>query len=435
MRESWTKKKVVIGPFFIVFSMVALWNIFSYPLYLLQPSYLYDFVLASLPADGSVEIIAYVSTVLTYLFLVCTYYYGPANKYTYLFQVKNTSYLTHHSLVKRWLFVAVLILLGCAIAYVQADYAFPLLEAGDLSRHDYNVFRKELDLTVDATLLNFILYILLPYQILLAFVVARKNRILLSVCTVLLLFLTSMFLLSRSTLTIPILIALMSYLAYRSASIRAVLIPSVLVFILGASMMAYSTKEFETLSEELTTRIFHGQWVGLPLYFWYFQDTPASVTSSLHPYIRDYFATHNIETPGRELMRYLLPLAAEKGGAGNVPTYFVGEAYAFGGWTLVVLSTVYLSMLTLIFTWSFSRIKKSVFSCTIYGLICFKISSGLSSGVSAFFVSGTTGLIVLCFIWGLLSRNNLAKSDTQVDSSRTPDSIYRMKNLQLSGRH
>lgn len=404
------KKKGLISPFFVAFALLGLWNLFSYPFHLIFPNDLYTVVLRTLPVSEIFEQTAYLATIITFVLLVGAYSYGPASRWTQEFQERNIYIPIDKRLFTHWLLLTFVILGCCATMYIQADYSFPLLIAGTMNLHDYNVFRKEVTAAVSPTLINFLLYFLHPYQIILTFSIIKRNRILLRVCTILLVGLTSLFLLARSSITIPIIVSAMAFLAYRPVRARAMIMPTLVSILLGISMMAYSTKDLSTLSDDFMTRVIHGQWVGLPLYFWYFQDNSAPLALSVHPALRPLFGIADEDTPGRELMRFVLPTAAESGGAGNIPTYFIGESYAFGGWWLVILSTLHVSLVIILFSWSFTQIPKTIFTCTLFGLICYKIGNGLTSGISAFYISGTTGLLLGCLSWALLFRAAQSKT-------------------------
>jgi hypothetical protein len=212
---------------------------------------------------------------------------------------------------------------------------------------------------------------------------------------------TSLFLLSRSTITIPLIVALMAYLACYEVRLRATALPFVLITLISVGMMAYSIKDTSSLVEELFVRVVDGQWLGLPLYLWYFQQDRQSLTSVMHPFVRDLFGLAQEDTPGRVLMRFVLPAAAESGGAGVIPTYFIGEAYALGGWLFVAFSVLYVALLIYITAFSFRSLPKTIVTCLLYGLSCYKIGNGIVSGISAFMVSGTTILILFCFLWSV----------------------------------
>ncbi len=413
--------RTVVTPFTIVFVLIALQNLVSYPLHLISPSYLYSYVEDNVGDPAGVCTAAFLATVASFFLLLVQYSGFGSRKAVAAFVREPTLTPDDERLRKQWRRSAVRVLMCCGIAFVQAGFSLPLLQAAQLESQDYNIYRQETESAVSATLMNVPLYFLLPHLILTSFVAMRERVWLYRVGTVLLFGSTALFLLARSSIALPVIIGLLALAAWRPLRPQAMVLPSALVLLLIGAMMLASTKSMVTVHETFITRAIHGQWVGLPLYIDKFADNPVPLVSLLHPALRNKLGAEGLEAPGRQLMREINPVGVENGSAGNVPTYYLGEAIALGSWPMAAIGTLLVGTMIALFVSAFTHIPKTPFSCLVFGVGAFKIFTSITNGLSGFFLSGTTLLILLCLVWASLARSALRRQ-AQVEPAPTPTS-------------
>lgn len=403
------RSKITIISF--VFGLIFLQNLLSYPINMIASTEFY--ILIENLIDPSYLLIAFLTTITSFFCLLFLYWILPTKRFTIKFH--NSPFQLHSEThyVKIWYLLSGTSLFIDAILFWQSGFVLPLFSLDIFDKIDYStqrvIFHEELSLS----LAQINLYLLMTTQIFISFF-CIKNHISYRLISLILVIITGSFSLARSFIPSMILIMLFIYTVYKPFYLHDIkniinsFLFAVFVLIISFVLISYSTQEsFGVSLLLLFERIIHGQWLGLPLYLSYFEGYRMTPLLLLHPYIRSIIGISDLDTPGRELMGYINPSGVITGYAGNVPTFFVGEAYAIGGWWGVCLSVLYVSLFMLIVAFIFQRMRKTYFSCCLYGWIGFKLYSGLSNGLSSFLFSGLTAVIICLLVWSFFHRENV----------------------------
>lgn len=400
-----SKKNITVftAIFLFVFFRMGL----SYPIHLVFPSTLYRYV--ELYGGGEQYTIqAFFLTIGILIILIILYKYGSLKSYATEFQVRHLERRSQKHYVKIWFWLGAVIMLNAGILFWQSGFTLPLLQGISLDRTSYLILRSEYSGLLNMSLANINLHLLATTHLFVSFICIRR-AIGYRLASIVIFLIASSFSLARGFILSGFLILAFSYLAYQPFSAKltkkGVKIALWVFFMLFLSyaLILYSTKEsFSFALSILFDRLLHGQWLGMPLYLYFFQDSHASSLTLLHPLIANILGVTMPSTPGREMMMYINPAGVEAGSAGNVPTFFVGEAYALWGWYGVFASVVYVYLFLHFSGFVFHRMKKTYLSCCLYGWVAYKVSSGLMVGVSAFLIAGLPAIILTLFLITIL---------------------------------
>lgn len=399
LKQTNKKSKNSVSPLFIPLSLAALLQLLSYPLLSLLPSYVIELVTSSIPNAQYYLKTAYIATVTTFSLLLILILLTGCSRQTKKFQNAPTA---KQSLSKSLILVRLCTLFSVflfLISLYQTNFKIPLLEAAHLNSFEYKVYRQEIEKAISIPALNLSLYLFIPTSILIAFFTEKRHKKQLRALAILQLILTMVFFLAKSKIAIPLIIVTIARTLLKPIRVRMLVVPAVAGLALVSLMAAFSAKDITGATNSTAARVIHGQWLGLPLYLWYYQDEKASPLAYTNPTLLTIAGIDRGTTPGRELMEYLNPAGVEAGTAGNIPTYYIGEAFALAGWPAVFISTLYIYAYIHLTTWSFLQIKKTALTCVLYAIFLYKISYGLTSGLSSFLISSTTfGVLLLTTI-------------------------------------
>ncbi len=398
-----------ISVFSVVFGIVFLKSLLSYPIRMILQSGLYDRIEDTVGGPEYMTM-SYIITVSCFIAIVLLYRFLPTRKYTLQFQRKSFILYPQRHYVTVWYFLTAIILINCSILFWQAGGVLPLLQGYTLDASSYLIYRAEVTKSINMSLANFTLQLLVTTNIFISFICIRKISIFYRVASVLLLLLAGTFSLDRSFFPVAILILMLIYILYKPISLRHVPRRIIFIFLLmivsSILLVIYSTKATYTLLalQMFFDRQVHGQWLGMPLYLYFYNDYHITSLTFLHPYILSVLNINVPSTPGRELMEYFYTAEVLQGSAGNMPTFFIGEAYAVAGYLGIILSVLYVSILLLVLAYLFKRMRKTYISCCLYGWMAYKVSSGLTNGVSALLVSSFSFIMLCMIIWIILPR-------------------------------
>jgi hypothetical protein len=259
------------------------------------------------------------------------------------------------------------------------------------------------------SLANITLHFLATMSVFISFVCIRKAALFYRVGSAVMLILAGCFSLDRSFLPVAFLILVLARMTYKPVlwhEVHRLVLPVVLFLgILALGLVVYSTKAVPSVAfKMMLDRLVHGQWLGMPLYLFYFEDYHITPMTLLHPFLLSLFGVSVSATPGRELMEYFNPAGVAAGSAGNIPTFFIGEAYAVAGWWGVLFAVLYVPLVLCLFAYVFKCMRKTYFTCCLYGWMAYKFSAGLTNGVSAFLISGLSAMILCLLLWTVLHR-------------------------------
>jgi len=351
---------------------------------------------------------AYFVTALCFLVLILLYRILPTKKFMLEFQHKPFLKHSRSHYVNIWYVLSAVIFFNCMVMFWQSGGVLPLFQGATMDPTSYSIYRAEISNTINMSLANLTLQLLVTTSIFISFVCICKSALLYRSGSVLLLAFSACFSLARSFLPIALLILLFMYLLYKPISLNKVprwmILSILIILLLVLSLIVYSTKEnsIRVAMHILSDRLIHGQWLGMPLYLYYYENYHITSMTFLHPIVRSVLGINVPSTPGRELMEYFFPLGVSAGSVGNIPTFFAGEAYAVAGWWGVCLSVLYISLMLCLLTFVFKQMRKTYISCCLYGWLAYKVTSGLTLGISAFLFSGFSAMIGFLLVWNAL---------------------------------
>jgi len=388
----------------VIFSLYVVFQLISFPLNMLLPDALFAFF-EEITGAYFVNI-AYVASVVTFFLLLLGYYALPCRYWARKFQKKNITDCPDAKVVRLWFVSATAIIALCLVAYVRMGFRIPLLMAVSMSGLDALSLRFESSNAIGTEIVVLCQYLFLPFNTLIVFGIATKRHPLLMLGTVGLYLLVGLFTLERSTLVIPVLVYFAARMSLKPMQWTSLLRPFLIALGLSGSMVAFShfgsTKDLGSLMSLFVGRLVHGQWLGLPAYLWHYNNMSIELSSVVHPYLKALFQLKDTVTPGTELMMTIYPAAVASDTVGNIPTLFIGEAYAIGGWLMVGFAIVHVILFIGTCAWMFTKIRKTPATCVLYGIVVVKISMGLVLGYSMFMFSALTVLVCVILFYVLL---------------------------------
>jgi hypothetical protein len=387
-------------PFFIIFAVLFFLEMFSYPLNIVMPDGLFAFI-EDITGPYFIKL-AYFAGVTTLFFLLVGYLFTPCRRWARQFQLKSIEKCNDVIAIKLWVLTCCAVLILCFVAYVRIGFAVPLILARNMNELDYTLLRFQTGELIGAEIIVLCQYIFLPLNTLTVFGIATKQHVWLRICTIALYLLVGLFTLERSTLVIPVLVFFVARMSLKPIPWTLLLRPFVICLFILVCMIAFSLTErvtnLETLIPVFIGRLIHGQWIGLPLYLWYYQDKTIELGAVIHPYLKSFFDLQDVITPGTALMMEIYPKTISAGVVGNIPTFFIGEAYAIGGWPMVGTALIHVILFLSICAWMFTQLPKTPITCLLYGIIIVKITMGLVLGYSMFLFSFLTFLVLIILL-------------------------------------
>lgn len=387
-------------PFFMVFALFIVFEMVSFPLSIVMPDNLFTFF-EDITGPYFTKL-AYLITVGTFLILLAGYFIVPCRRWAQRFQLRSIQRRNDATVIKLWALTSLAILLLCFMAYARMKFTVPLILARNLDAIDYTLLRFQTGESIGTEIIVLCQYVLLPVNALAVFGIAAKRHSWLRLGTVALYLLVGLFTLERSALVIPVLVFLAARMSLEPLRWTALLRPLIVCMVLSSSMVVFSLTEYATDLRTFLSifigRLIHGQWIGLPLYLSYYRDKSIELSAVIHPYLKSLFGLKDTITPGSELMMEFFPTTVSMGAVGNIPTLFIGEAYAIGGWVMVCIAIFHVILFMNICAWMFTQLPKTPITCVLYGVIIVKISMGLVLGYSMFMFSLLTLLVLMVFL-------------------------------------
>ena len=296
--------------------------------------------------------------------------------------------------------------------FVQCGFRIPILESFNLSYAEALVLRQNYEILVNQNVFTLQLYGLAGLNYVIAATGIHRYRWLYigaSICNILLI---CSFGLAKSPIANVLLIIILFYSLMKPMTIN---LSKLIVIPLAVGCLLYPWYWVSGLGENtekntlrlIAERIFVGQWAALPYYFEQFDDLRLPYSSVLPPYIKrllndvDYMEMLE-EQPSRYVMRAIIGDAAvDQGGAGAATSFFIGEAFALGGYPLVIIGSIMVVIELWLLSIAFFLIRKTAVSSYIYAFMLFKFCMGLISGFSAFVFSGFTILLFSIVVYAM----------------------------------
>jgi hypothetical protein len=278
------------------------------------------------------------------------------------------------------------------IMFLQAGGTVPILSVLRANITEYSdaaILRTYFSGRVNESLYNINLLFVAPFNLMMAFFCLRGfwRRFF----SLLLFVLAASFSLAKSQIAASLFVLVLFASLARPPKFRSIVVFALLMVLCIAPfylLFAYATNLSE-VAELLAGRIVYGQWAGLPYYFMLFKGSPQPLASLLPPYVQ-WFTGDAGDSPGRKVMIFMEPAAAMEGVAGNVPTFYVGEAYAVAGMPGVLAAPFLVAFELLLLAFCFRLLPKTPLVTIFYSWFLYKATIGLVGGVSLFLVSGFT---------------------------------------------
>jgi hypothetical protein len=292
--------------------------------------------------------------------------------------------------------------------FAKCGFRIPIVESINIGYAEAMILRKSYEILINQNVFTLQLYGLAGLNLAIALTGINRHRRLYigaSICNILLI---CSFSLAKSPIANVFLIMILFYSLVRPIVInlsKLIIIPLTAVCLLlpGYWVSGITENVGKNPLLLITERIVVGQWAALPYYFKQFDDAQMSYSSVLPPYVKRLLDddTDNMkmleQPPSRYVMRAIIGDAGvDEGGAGVATAFFIGEAFALGGYSLVIVGCFLVVVELWLLSKAYLHFRKTVVSSYIYAFMLFKFCMGLVSGISAFVLSGFT--IVLYFI-------------------------------------
>jgi hypothetical protein len=286
-----------------------------------------------------------------------------------------------------------------AVAIAQAG-SHPILSvASNMDNTGVALLRKDVADTTNRNLLNVGLTIAMPLNLLLALATLRQP--LLAVLSLGLYVALGTFTLEKSRLVMTLIQLAFFWMLWRPISLRNVRRVALFAccMVAAAGSMFWFTKYANTPEEigrGLYSRLIYGTTSDLPYYFEAFADRPVSPTTMLPPYVRCLFDDGADPTAARRITLYGRPEQVRAGYAGDSNSFFVGEAYAVGGYPLVLLAPFVVMLDILIVIRLFRPMTKTLVTTYAQSLLLFLVFNNLFGSFGAFVFSSFHILLFVC---------------------------------------
>jgi hypothetical protein len=297
-----------------------------------------------------------------------------------------------------WMWLSISGWAAVAVMFVQAGFTVPWLllrGANFLNYTESAVLRTYFSERINPSLYNFNLLFVATSVVALSFFCGWKSTAA-RLASVALFLASASFSLAKSQLAAAVFIVLLFVTTTRHVKLRTLVVVgvSLLICILPFYfLLAYATT-LEEASSQLAGRVIYGQWAGFPYYFELFADNPQPMASLLPPYVQRAVGIVT-DSPGRKVMLFMEPYAALEGVAGNVPTFFVGEAFAVAGVPGALLSPFILAAELWLLAICFQRLPKHPLLVLLFSWFVYKTVMGVTGGFSAFLISSFTMALAL----------------------------------------
>jgi hypothetical protein len=171
--------------------------------------------------------------------------------------------------------------------------------------------------------------------------------------------------------------------------------------------MSYATKYVSTpqqAGEKLFGRLVYGTISDLPYYFEVFETERHPATTILPPYVRRFVDGMQEPPASRRVVEYSQPGRVRAGYAGVANSFYVGEAYAVGGYPLVMLSPFLVMLNLLLVTRLFRSVQKNLLTTYGQSLILFVFFVYQFAGIGGFVFSLPQVLLIGYFVIRFLAR-------------------------------
>jgi hypothetical protein len=336
--------------------------------------------------------------------------------------------LTQRTYLGLWWLTWGLALVCLGIVVFQVGGKMPIFEvqrAG--SAVDVALRRAEIAQLIDRRVLNVGLIILMPLNVLIAFSFLRSRVY--GVLSVLLYVALGVFPLEKGPLAVSIVSFLFFRLLWKPVTRRQTwhLAGYAALFLTVVIGMSYATKYVETpqqVGEKLFGRLVYGTISDLPYYFEVFETERHRATTNLPPSGRRFVAGMAEPPASRRVLEKSQPGRVRAGYAGVANSFYVGEAYAVGGYPLVLLSP-FLVMVNLLFvTRLFRSVQKNLLTTYGQSLILFVFFVYQFAGIGGFVFSLPQVLLIGYFLIRFLARLRPPRGDYEksdyFDTSKTP---------------
>jgi hypothetical protein len=316
--------------------------------------------------------------------------------------------LSRRAYIGLWCATFLLAGLCLGIVLYQAGGRHPLLEVDPAAEAvDVALRRQEIAQAINRNILNVGLVIAMPLNLLLATWFLR-NRLFI-VASIILYVALGTFPLEKAPLAVSLLNLFFFRMLWRPFTLRQSWQMAVYgLGVLGVVVSMYWATRYVNTPQEAGQRVYdrviYGTISDLPYYFEVFADERIKPTTVLPPYVR-YFVDGMQDPPAcRRVIEYSQPWAVAAGYAGVANSFFVGEAFALGGYPLVLLSPFLVMANIWVVVRFFRGLPKTPLTTYGQSLLLFLLFADLFLGIGSYIFSAIHVLLIGYFALRLLSR-------------------------------
>lgn len=384
-----------MNPIWILFAAVAVLDIVGVPLAYLVPqtSRPMLFVYARYASDDLI-LRAYFATLYGCFMLLFLLWMTGVFRQMRRYQRRPFDVPPPH-IAKRWWWWTFLISATCvAIMFVQAGYQFPILTAAtaDFTYYgDASLLRTHFASRVNETLFNINLLFIATLNGAVAFFCMPGKTFRYRVVSIVLFLASASFSLAKSQIAAALFVVVLFVALGREVRVRTLVIAALVILMCIVPfyfLFAYSS-DVGVVAGLLRDRVIYGQWAGLPYYFMLFDEKPVPMQALLPPYIQRLIGPP-VDSPGRRVMLFMEPAAALEGIAGNVPSFYVGEAFSIWGMPGVFIAPFVVAFELWLLLGCFRLLPKNPFTVLLFAWLLYKYEIGVLDGFSVFMISGFT---------------------------------------------
>lgn len=353
---------------------------------------------------------AYAFAVMAFLYRVCRL--GPMMAE---YARRAPTLLPRRTCVSLWWWTFLIAGVCFAVVIVQAGGRMPLVLGigSGLDSTGVAFLRREVAESTNRNVLNVGLTIALPLNLLLA--VAFLRRRWLTLISVGLFLAMATFHLEKGPVAMTLVSLAFFWMLWCPITIRhtwrlaiyAGVITTLVASMFWITRLATSPRE---VGEKLYARMIYGAISDLPYYFEIFADHPVSPATLLPPYVRPLLNAGTEPTADRLVAEYGRPEEVRLGYAGVSNSFFVGEAFAVGGYPLVFIAPWIVMANVILVVRFFRRLQKTVMTTYAQSLLLFMVFMNLFGGFGGYLFSSFHIILITCFIvrlvtgWGTFRR-------------------------------
>jgi hypothetical protein len=272
------------------------------------------------------------------------------------------------------------------ILFVQTGLQHPAVMALRLGREEIAVLRITLKYTLNMNAYNLGVHLFGAFCLVVAGFFLRNWR-LVAASVAMLLFLLP-FSLAKSPLAELVIELAFIYLVFARPSWRLVPVLGALIVVALAAAAWFTAwvTDLQGFALFVALRVLWGQFADLPHYFNLFANDHLPFAALLPPYAQAVVGPP-LPSAGRLVAEFANPEGVQLGYAGEASSFFIGEAFAFGGTAAVIMAPLLVALHYAFVTWLFGKLRKDAITVFVFGFLLNRMGAALFGGISSFVFS------------------------------------------------